>query len=256
MREAGFGAYAHQDLPFEKLVEELQPERDLSRNPLFQVMFVLQNAPNSMLNFTRLTSRRLEIDSGTSKFDLTLSLTEQDRKLVGSFEYSTDLFDHPTIERMVGHFQTLLEGIVGDPDQRISDLPILTEAERRRLLFEWNNTEADYPKDKCIHELFEEQVKQTPDAIAVTFEGQTIDLSGIKHESQSTGASLTKTGRWARTNSWNLPGAISGNGYWAVGNSQGRRGVFAVGPELSQRAIGVHVGGFRGFGAAHAGTLN
>ena len=194
VREASFGAYAHQDLPFEKLVEELQPERDLSRNPLFQVMFVLQNAPNSVLNFTRLTSRRLEIDSGTSKFDLTLSLAEQDRKLVGSFEYSTDLFDHPTIERMVGHFQTLLEGIVGDPDQRISDLPILTEAERRRLLFEWNNTEADYPKDKCIHELFEEQVKQTPDAIAVTFEGQRLTYRELNTKANQLAHHLRRLG--------------------------------------------------------------
>jgi amino acid adenylation domain-containing protein len=165
-------AYAHQDLPFEKLVQELQPERDLGRNPLFQVLFVLQNIPVSVINFTGLTARRLEVDSGTAKFDLTLSLAEQDKKLIGYFEYSTDLFDHSTIERMVDHFEALLAGIVVDPDQPISTLPLLTEVERHKLLVAWNDNGTDYPKDSCIHELFEAQAKRTPEAIAVEFEGK------------------------------------------------------------------------------------
>ena len=123
VRTVCLGAYAHQDLPFEKLVEELQPERDLSHNPLFQVMFVLQSTPVSVINFTGLTARRFEVDSGTAKFDLTVSLAEQGNELVGCFEYSTDLFDSSMIERMVGHFQTLLEGIIGDPDQPIATSP-------------------------------------------------------------------------------------------------------------------------------------
>ena len=163
------GAYAHQELPFEKLVKELQPARDLSRNPLFQVMFILQNIPVSVVNLTGLTARRLEVDTGTAKFDLTLSLAEQDKKLIGFFEHNTDLFDHLTIERMIGHFQRLLEGIVANPDQPISFLPLLTDAEHDRLLIEWNDTAADYPKDSCIHELFETQVARMPEAIAVEF---------------------------------------------------------------------------------------
>src|SRR5215468_10341189 len=127
VRDVCFGAYAHQDLPFEKLVEELQPERDLSRNPLFQVTFILQNAPRPLPNISGISLGRMEVDRRTSKFDLNLSLAERERRLTGFLEYSTDLFDDSTIERLIGHFQTLLEGIVADPDQRISTLPILTK---------------------------------------------------------------------------------------------------------------------------------
>jgi Condensation domain len=126
VRDVCLGAYAHQDLPFEKLVEELQPERDLSRNPLFQVMFLLQNAPRHVSTVPRLTVSRVNVYASISKFDLTLGLVERDGKLIGFFEYSTDLFDRSTIERMIGHFQTLLQGIVADPDQPISTLPLLT----------------------------------------------------------------------------------------------------------------------------------
>ena len=155
-------------------MEELQPERDLSHNPLFQVMFVLQSTPVSVINFTGLTARRFEVDSGTAKFDLTVSLAEQGNELVGCFEYSTDLFDSSMIERMVGHFQTLLEGIIGDPDQPIATSPLLAEAERHKVLMRWNDTKAEYPKELCIHELFEAQVERTPEAIAVEFEGKNL----------------------------------------------------------------------------------
>ncbi|MDP2601547.1 MAG: amino acid adenylation domain-containing protein [Deltaproteobacteria bacterium] len=194
VREACLGAYAHQDLPFDKLIEELRPPRDLGRNPMFQSMFVLQIAEKSPMGVQGIVSKPVEVNTGTSKFDLTLSLAEQDKKLVGFFEYSTDLFDHPTIERMVGHFQTLLEGIVENPDQRISDLPILTEAERRQLLFEWNNTEADYPKDKCIHEMFQEQAKRTPNAIAVTFEGQRLTYRELNTKANQVARHLQRLG--------------------------------------------------------------
>ena len=171
VRDACLDAYAHQDLPFDKLIEELRPARDLGRNPMFQTMFVLQIGDNFPLGVDGLVSERVDVDAGTSKFDLTLSLAEHDKQLVGFIEYSTDLFDAATIERMAGHFRTLLEGVVADPDRCVSVLPILTEAERRQLLVEWNDTAADYPKDKCIHERFEEQVERTPDDIAVVFEG-------------------------------------------------------------------------------------
>jgi len=172
VREVTLGAYAHQDLPFEQLVEALQPERNLSHQPLFQVMFVLQNAPMSALELPSLTLSSLEMESSTAKFDLTLSMEDTEQGLVGSLEYNTDLFDAGTISRMLKHFQTLLEGIVANPEQRLSDLSLLTQQERQQLLVEWNDTQADYPKDVCIHQLFEAQAEQTPEAVAVVFEDE------------------------------------------------------------------------------------
>ncbi len=169
VRDICLRAYAHQDLPFEKLVEELRPNRDLGRNPVFQVMFAFQNTPVPKLNLPLLKSESIEIDGKISKFDLTLSLTEHRPALFGYWEYNTDLFNHSTIERMAGHFQTLLEGIVANPDEPISALPLLTDRERRQLLFEWNDTKADYSSDSCIHELFEAQAERVSEAIAVKF---------------------------------------------------------------------------------------
>jgi amino acid adenylation domain-containing protein/thioester reductase-like protein len=172
IREMALSAYAHQDLPFEMLVEALQPERDLSHTPLFQVMFVLNNAPTSEVELTGLSVSELPIESAIAKFDLTLGMENTNNGLVGWWEYNTDLFDSSTIERMTGHFLTLLEAIVANPSERISQLPILTPSEQQQLLVEWNDTSVDYPQDKCIHQLFEEQVERTPDAVAVVFENQ------------------------------------------------------------------------------------
>ncbi|MFP5274543.1 amino acid adenylation domain-containing protein [Coleofasciculus sp.] len=166
-RQVTLEAYSHQDLPFEKLVEELQPERNLSYNPLFQVMFVLQNAGSEDWQLPGLTLSPLEIESVTAKFDLTLAIEEKESGLRGVWQYNSDLFDGTTISQMAGHFQTLLAGIVANPEQSMSELPLLTEAERHQLLVEWNDTQVDYPKTKCIHELFEEQVEKTPDAVAL-----------------------------------------------------------------------------------------
>ncbi|MEH2382482.1 MAG: amino acid adenylation domain-containing protein [Nostoc sp.] len=171
VREMALGVYAHQDLPFEQLVEELQPQRSLSHTPLFQVMFALQNAPILALELPHLALSLLESDSGSAKFDLTLDMTETAQGLVGILEYNTDLFKAGTIRQMAGHLQTLLSGIVANPQQRLSELPLLTEAEKG-LLVKWNDTQAEYPKDQCIHQLFEAQVEQTPDAVAVVFEDQ------------------------------------------------------------------------------------
>ncbi|MBN3921607.1 MAG: AMP-binding protein [Nostoc sp. NMS4] len=165
-------AYTYQNLPFEMLVEALQPERNLSHSPLFQVMFVLENAPISTVELTGLSVNPLKVKSTTAKFDLTLGMENTATGLVGVWEYNTDLFDADTIERLAGHFVTLLESIVANPQQRISQLPLLTQPEQQQLLVEWNNTQADYPLDKCLHQLFEEQVARTPDAVAVVFENQ------------------------------------------------------------------------------------
>jgi amino acid adenylation domain-containing protein len=179
VREMALGAYAHQDLPFEMLVEVLQPERNLSHTPLFQVMFVLENAPMPTVELTGLTVSQLKIKNQTAKFDLTLAMENTATGLAGVWEYNTDLFDASTIERMAGHFVTLLQGIVANPQQRICQLPMLTEPEQHQLLVEWNDTSVDYPQDKCIHQLFEEQVRRTPDAVAVVWENQQLTYSEL-----------------------------------------------------------------------------
>jgi len=142
-REGTLDAYAYQDLPFEKLVEELQPERHLSRNPLFQVMFVHQNVPTTPTTSVApsASSDAPPLVVGTAKFDLTLSTVEMAQGLAGTWEYNTDLFDAATIARLAGHFHTLLTGIVAQPDQRLCDLPLLSPAERAQVLHEWNATE-------------------------------------------------------------------------------------------------------------------
>jgi amino acid adenylation domain-containing protein/non-ribosomal peptide synthase protein (TIGR01720 family) len=176
VREAALDAYAHQDLPFERLVDELHPERDLSRNPLFQVMFQLQNElqPSSKRGAATPApaARPLAVERGTTQFDIALDLWESSQSLGGQIEYSTDLFDHATITRMTGHFLTLLAGAVTNPDCRISELPLLPESERHRLVAEWNATERDYPRDATICQLFEAQVRRTPDAPAVREAGE------------------------------------------------------------------------------------
>jgi amino acid adenylation domain-containing protein len=167
VRDVTLEAYEHQAVPYEKLLEELQPPRDLSRNPLFQVMCVLHNTPHQVLELPGLTVDPLEIDPGTARFDVTLEFWETPEGLCGRFEYSTDLFEAATMARMSGHLQTLLEGIVADPEQRLSLLLLLTAEERHRLLVEWNTTTAPSPDAQCIHGLFEAQVTRTPDAVAV-----------------------------------------------------------------------------------------
>ncbi|MEQ1850674.1 MAG: amino acid adenylation domain-containing protein [Chthoniobacteraceae bacterium] len=175
-------AFAHQDLPFEKLVEELNPERHPGCNPLCQILFALQNAP---IETTRLGSLGLhlkEVGSGTSKFDLAVSMTETPAGLEASVEYSTDLFERGTIMRLLDHFRTLLEGVAAQPGARISALPLLATDERRRLLVEWNQTRTDYPRDLCVHQLFEAQAARTPEAVALVFEDQRVTYRDLNRK--------------------------------------------------------------------------
>ncbi|MEL6383134.1 MAG: amino acid adenylation domain-containing protein [Cyanobacteria bacterium J06626_18] len=165
-----YAAYEHQDLPFEKLVEVLQPERDLSYNPLFQVKFRLENAPQQAVSLPGLTLKPLSQSYSTAKLDLSVDLYETPDGIVGGFEYNRDLFEADTIRRMVAHFQILLKGIAADPHQRLAELPLLTPAERHQQLHEWNDTQTPYASDRCFHHLFEAQVEQTPDAIALIFD--------------------------------------------------------------------------------------
>src|SRR5262249_14646796 len=170
VREACLGAYAHQDVPFERLVEGLQPDRDPSRSPLFQVMFVLQNAPQQALELPGLRLAPWDVDTGTSKFDLTLRLTEWEGGLRGELEYSTELYEEGAAERLVGHYRTLLEAACADPGLPLSGLPLLTAAERTQLSA-WNDTGVDYPEEHLLHHLIQEQARRSPDACAVRFEG-------------------------------------------------------------------------------------
>ncbi len=170
VRVAALGAYAHQDVPFELLVEELHPERSQSYTPLFQTMLILQNAPAEKFELPELSVSLTGNESGVSRFDLAFSLEETERGLEGICEYSTDLFDETTIRRLVGHFETLLASIVRNPDERLNALPLLTAAEERQLLVEWNETTKDFPRDVCIHELFARQAEKTPDSTALIFD--------------------------------------------------------------------------------------
>jgi amino acid adenylation domain-containing protein len=168
IRETVIDACTHQDLPFEKLVEELQPERDTSRTPLFQVMLIQQKQLMPELECAGVCFRPLEIDTTTAKFDLTLNFAEADQELRLTLEYSTDLFEAATARRMLGHLQTLLESAVANPEQDISELPLLTNDEQQQLLSEWNATARDYPAE-CVHSMFEKQVDLTPDSVAIVF---------------------------------------------------------------------------------------
>ncbi len=178
VRRTTLDALAHQELPFEQIVAALHPARDPGRNPLFQVMFALQNTPHPE-GFGGLSMERLAVHTDTARFDLTLSLEETAQGIAGTIEYSTDLFDATTIARMMEHFHVLLRGIVADPERALSALPLLTDAERRQVLVEWNATDATFPGDRSIHERFEEQVARAPDAIAVAFEGETLTYAQL-----------------------------------------------------------------------------
>ncbi|HEX7772326.1 MAG TPA: amino acid adenylation domain-containing protein, partial [Pyrinomonadaceae bacterium] len=194
MREVTLGAYAHQDIPFEKLVDEFQLEREMSRSPLFQVMFALQNAPLGKVELPGLSLKLAAGDSGTSKFDLTLFLEESAGGLVGMWEYSTDLFDESTIRRMATHFQTLLEGVVSDPRRRLFDLPLLPESERQQLLREFNDTAAEFPQDVRVHELFEQQVARTPEQVAVVSEQERVSYRELNERAGALAQRLRSLG--------------------------------------------------------------
>lgn len=187
IRQTVLDAFAHQDYPFDLLVERLQPKRDPGRSPVFQVWFVLQQSPISemaglapfalgeagaRMDVGGLSLESVALEQRTAQFDLALAAAETADGLGVSLQYNSDLFEAATIRRMLGHFQSLLEGIVAQAEQRLSDLPLLTEAERQQLLEAWNDTQADYPREICLHQLFENQAERTPDGVAAVFEDQ------------------------------------------------------------------------------------
>jgi amino acid adenylation domain-containing protein len=194
VRKVALGAYEYQDMPFEKLVEELHPDRDLSRSPLFQVLFAHQNMPRQASTLSDLTFVPVDVNNETAKFDLSLYTWEEREGLRARLEYNTDLYDAATISRMLGHFETLLEGIVANPEQRIGDLPILSEGERQQVLVEWNDRRRDYPREKCIHELFEAQVEKTPDRVAAVFEEKQLTYRELNTKANQLAHYLQKLG--------------------------------------------------------------
>ncbi|NLH08760.1 MAG: AMP-binding protein, partial [Chloroflexi bacterium] len=194
VREVALGAYAHQDVPFEMLVDELQPERNTGHTPLFQVMFVLQNAPHGEIELPGLTLSTLDLQTGVARFDLTLAMIDVPGALAGAVEYSSDLFDEATIRRMVGHFERLLAAAVADPDRPIRRLPLLTAAERHTLLVEWNDTKADVPSDRCAHELFEEQAARPPEAIAARCGEETLTYAELNRRANQLAHALRRRG--------------------------------------------------------------
>jgi amino acid adenylation domain-containing protein len=195
VREIALGAYAHQEAPFEKLVELLQPERDLSRSPIFQVAFDFVNNSEPAPQFANLTSSRLEVNKRKSFFDLTLYMSETAGELQGSFEYNTDLFEAGTMARMAAHFQILLDGLVsGGPDQHLSQAPLLTPAETDQILFTWNQTQTDFPGQTCFHHLFELQAQQTPAAVALAFNGQYLTYQALNNRANQLAHHLRRLG--------------------------------------------------------------
>jgi amino acid adenylation domain-containing protein len=167
VKETALGAYAHQDLPFEKIVEEIQPERSLSYSPIFQVMFALQNQPRAAFSLPELKITLLKREFDAAKFDLTLFMTETENGLECWLDYNTDLFESNAVDRLLEHYEILLTSIVANPSQRIGALQMLKPAEEHQLLVEWNETRAEFPAAQCVHDLFEEQAAKSPEAIAL-----------------------------------------------------------------------------------------
>jgi amino acid adenylation domain-containing protein/non-ribosomal peptide synthase protein (TIGR01720 family) len=192
-REVSLDADAHQDVPFEKLIEELNPPRDLARTPLFQVMLILLNAPGEALELPSLKLRPVPVDSRTSKMEMTLYLTETPNGLDGLIEYNTDLYDRATADRLLGHFRCLLDAVAADPGLRLSELPLLTGEERRRALVEWNATRAERPR-ATLHGLVEERVRETPDAPAAEHDGEVLSYRALDERANRLARRLLRLG--------------------------------------------------------------
>ncbi len=187
-------AYAHQDLPFERLVSELNPERDMARHPLVQTVFALQNTPWQETTLAGLVSQPFELPHEMTRLDLELHVFERDSGLVCHVIYSTDLFDAWRMEQLLRHFETLLGAVVRDPSAKIADLELLSPAERERLLVTWNDTQAPYPAYQCLHELFEAQARQTPDRIAVAHEGGHVTYRELERRANQLAHRLRRCG--------------------------------------------------------------
>jgi amino acid adenylation domain-containing protein len=199
VRGTALKAYHHQDIPFEKLVEELNPRRNLSVTPLFQVMFQLQNAPMPPARISGLSITPIQIDTGFAQVDLSLTLWEEEEAMKGTFEYNSDLFEPPTIRRLTGHYVTLLEGIAADVEQPVSRLPILGAEERDRLLVEWNDTAFDYPQGSTVYRLFDDAAARHPLQLAVVSGQGTMTYRELHQQANRRAHLLQRAGVGAET---------------------------------------------------------
>jgi amino acid adenylation domain-containing protein len=194
-REVALDAYANHEVPFDKVIEKLHSKRSLSHGTLFQVLFVLhQGTSQQELSLAGLTVERVPVEMGAVKFDLSVSMVDKPDGLDCGIAYQTDLFDAATIRRFAAQFQRLLHGVVRDPNLRLSQLPLMSEAERRQMLVTWNDTKKDYPTDQCIHELFEQQVSRTPDACAVELENATLSYRQLDSKAATVADRLREAG--------------------------------------------------------------
>lgn len=198
VRDISEEAFSHQDVPFEILLDQLPLDRDLSRNPVFQVAFNRRVASGTVAG-AGLHWTPFRFDTGTSGLDLTVDVFENDHRAEARFSYSTDLFEHATVARMVGHFRTLLQSAVENPEQAVSDLPVLTAAERHQLVGDWSGSTLKYTAGKCIHELVEAQVKRTPEAVAVLCENQSLTYAELNQRSNKLAHYLRKQGAGSET---------------------------------------------------------
>ncbi len=195
VRTTSLDAYTHQDVPFEQVVEAVQPERDQSRSPLFQVMFVLQNAAISMIELSDIQVEQFLIEQHTTKFDMNLELMETTQGLSGTIEYNIDLFNEATIRRLIRHFQTLLESIVHASQERVLALPLLSTTERDQILTKWNLTEKAYPEQPCLlHQRFEAQVEGMPDAVALIFADEMLTYQALNQRANRLASTLRQLG--------------------------------------------------------------
>ena len=194
VRETALQAYEHQEIPFEKLVEELNPGRDKGQTPLFQVAFAVQNMPRSKLAMPNLTATPIEIESCSAKFDIFAAFIEAESEFTLRIEYRKELFEAATIARLFDHYRRLLEAVAVNPDQSIGELPMLTTAERRQLVIDWNATQRDYPSDKGIHQLFEEQVVRTPDATAIVSDVEELSYRDLNQRANQLARYFTRLG--------------------------------------------------------------
>ena len=182
VRQVATDAHNYQDIPYNQVVEALNPQRNLSYNPVFQILFDLQHSLTDKLQLPGLTLQPFLGEHSTSKFDLSLIIEDRGTELIGAWEYSSDLFTQETISRITENFQTLLNGIVNNPETPINQLPIISAFEQQQILEKWNNTQQDYPESFCIHELFTQQVIKTPDAIAVKFGNQQLTYTQLNQK--------------------------------------------------------------------------
>jgi natural product biosynthesis luciferase-like monooxygenase protein/amino acid adenylation domain-containing protein len=193
-RDVSLGAFANQDLPFERVVEGLNLPRDLSRSPLFQLFFILQNTPPATYRPAGLTMTQVEVDLGAAKYDVTLSLVAGEHGMTGHLEYNTDLHEADAMERFAAHFVRLLEAAVATPDTKVADLPLLTAEDAHLILDAWNDTATAWPSHETVHGLFEAQARRTPDAVAIAFEDRTLTYAELDRRATQVAAYLRQQG--------------------------------------------------------------